>query len=180
MGYRVLRAAAMAICLVAAGCSGGSTASSEGARASYAVEPDGNKLILSVYEYGGMTWSYYLYWWSHEPEFSLCGDGRVIVSCSPDVSKPPVLPCVNETHVSPDEIQRIIAAADKTGLLADGTYDADSVTDQTTTVFETTVGGYQHKVQAYALEKSASKQGQVDRGRTAGAHGLSGQPRETG
>jgi hypothetical protein len=141
----------MATVVVAAACSGGQPGAQH--RGPYALDTAGDKRILVIYSYGGMEASDHP-WVHSEAEFSLYGDGRVILSCAPaDGSYPPLLPCLNETHVSPSEIQQIVADADAAGLLTDAGLDIDDnfVTDEDTTVFETTVGGSTHKVEAYAL-----------------------------
>jgi hypothetical protein len=137
--------AALAIAVVASGCSAGQHTGP------YAVETSGRERLLTIYAYGGMTASDYQ-WTPQEAQFSLYGDGRVILSCARDESSPSLLPCLNETHVSPDEIQRIVAAADKAGLLTDAKFDDYLWTDDETTVFRTTVGGASHRVEAYALD----------------------------
>ena len=136
--------AALAVAMVAIGCSAGQQSGP------YALETAGNKLVLTIYAYGGMTASNYQ-WAPQEARFSLYGNGRVLQSCLRDESNPSLLPCLNETHVSPDEIQRIVTAADKAGLLSDAAFDDYLWTDDETTVFKTTVGGSTHKVEAYGL-----------------------------
>lgn len=157
MEHRRRASGALAVLLIAGACSGGHP---QERSSGYDVAAGGNKLILSISTFGGMTRAYYN-WTFEEPLFSLYRDGRVILRCDQaDVEVPTVLPCVNETQVSPDEVQRIVAAADAAGLLSDGTFDADLITDGSTTVFQTTVGGSTHKVEAYFLETEARSRDQ--------------------
>jgi hypothetical protein len=152
-------AVTLAAIVVAGGCSAGQQAGPAGQQAGsvaqhagpYDVDTAADKLIVTIHAYGGMEQSDYS-WAPPEAQFSLYGDGRVILSCaSADKSSPPLLPCLHETQISPNEIQMVVAAADKSGLLSDAKYDDYFVTDLDTTVFETTVGGTTHTVEAYAL-----------------------------
>ena len=138
----------LAIGLVATGCSVGQHSGP------YDVATAGNKLVLTIYTYGGLAASNYDQWASSESQFSLYGDGRVILNCAAYQMHPDVLPCLDEIHVSPDEIQRIVVAADTAGLLSDASFDDYLWTDDETTVFKTTVGGTTHTVEAYALDPS--------------------------
>lgn len=140
--------AVLAVAVVASGCSAGRQSQHGGP---YHVETSGNKLLLTIYAHGGMAASNYA-WAPQEAQFSLYGDGRVIQNCAPAQTNPSLLPCLNEAHVSPDEIQRIVTAADEAGLLADAAFDDYLWTDDETTVFRTTVDGSTHKVEAYALD----------------------------
>ena len=143
--------AAAAICLVGTGCSGGHLDQQSGP---YAVETGGDSVILSISAFGGLDNAYHP-WRSIPPMFSLYGDGRVILSCPPSYKyAPAVMTCLNEARVSPDEIQRLMAAADQAGLLTDGALAGPQITDWDTTVFKTRVGGKSHRVEAYALDAS--------------------------
>ena len=143
--------AALMVALVATGCSGRQESQGNQHHGPYELETSGNERLLIVYAYGGMTAANYR-WAPEEAAFSLYGDGLVIQGCSLDESNPSLLPCLNEAHVSPDEIQRIISAADEAGLLSDRKFDDYLWTDDQTTVFGTTVGGSTHWVEAYALD----------------------------
>ena len=142
--------AALALAVIAIGCSGGQESRRDLHHGPYSLETSGNKLLLTIYAYGGMTAASYQ-WAPREAQFSMYGDGRVLQNCSADESNPSLLPCLNETHVSPAEIQRIITAAGEAGLLTDAAFDDYLWTDDDTTVFATTVGGSSHRVEAYAL-----------------------------
>ena len=137
--------AVLAVALVAIGCSAGREDQRNEHRGPYDLETSGSERLLIIYAYGGMTASNYQ-WAPQEATFSLYGDGRVIQSCSRDEISPSLLPCLNEAHVSPDEIQRIISAADNAGLLFDRKFDDYLWTDDETTVFGTIVGESTHWV----------------------------------
>jgi hypothetical protein len=142
--------AVLAIAVIAGGCSVGQPSWHSGP---YRVESASDKLLLTIYTYGGMTAAMYS-WAPQEAQFSLYGDGRVIQKCESAQAHqmyPLVVPCLNESHVSPDDIQRIVAAADDAGLMSDAAYDDYLWTDDETTVFRTTADGTTHRVEAYAL-----------------------------
>jgi len=142
--------AALALAVVAVGCSAGQEGRQDRHHGPYDVDPSGRERVLTIHAYGGMTAANYQ-WAPREAQFLLYGDGRVLQSCTRDESSPSLLPCLSETHVSPDEIQLIVAAADKAGLMSDREFDDYLVTDADTTVFDLTVGGSTHRVQAYGL-----------------------------
>jgi len=93
------------------------------------------------------------YFLAHLPEFSLFGDGRVVVPGPLDTIYPaPLLPNLLESRLTPLEMQKVVGAADRAGLLGpDAAFQVDGVADAPTTVFTTTVGGVTHRVSAYAL-----------------------------
>ncbi len=161
------RISILAICLVAGACaspapSGSmptpragspSPAQSSGPSSTpkYAVEIGPDKLILRIADEGGFVPAGYQL--TRLPEFALCGDGSVIVAGPLDATYPRLLlPDLRLLHVSPAEIQSILAAADEAGLLGpDASYDVGGVADAGTSVFTTTVAGVTHVVSAYAL-----------------------------
>ena len=147
------------ISLMAAACVGGTggsagTSNSSGASAiptTYSVETGSDKLIMSLTEGGGnVPISYRL---THMPEFALYGDGRIIVQGPViEIYPAPLLPNLRVLHVTPDEIQKVLAAADAAGLLGpDARFDATGVYDLDSSVFITTVAGRTHRISAYAL-----------------------------
>jgi hypothetical protein len=84
------------------------------------------------------------------PTLVVYGDGRVV---DPGYSES-LVPELYQYHVSPDEIQQILAAADEAGLLGPDAYYGASgihVYDVAYTTFITTVGGRVHEIGAYAL-----------------------------
>lgn len=155
----------LAICLMAGACAapatGGGTASPARSSAPrYAVESGPDKLILQLSEEGGFVAPGYQL--TRLPQLALYGDGRVIVAGQLDSIYPrPLLPNLRQLHVTPAEIQTILAAADAAGLLGpDANYGAAGVADASDSVFRTTVAGVTHVVSAYAL-------GMTDLGQTA-------------
>jgi hypothetical protein len=88
---------------------------------------------------------------SRLPEWTLFGDGRVMIPAS-YTGNIPVVPQLIVMRLGPPEIQKIVAAADKAGLLGpDASFDAVGIADAGTTVFTTVVGGRVHIISAYAL-----------------------------
>jgi hypothetical protein len=153
----------LAVPLLAAACAGSGTAGTNppslspsiqppsAAPTTYSIETGTNKLILQVREGGGFVApSSQL---TNMPTFALYGDGRVIVPGPVDAMYPaPLLPNLRVFHVTPAEIQKILAAADAGGLLgANANYDATGVADLGTTTFTTVVAGKVHTISAYAL-----------------------------
>ncbi len=143
------------ISLMAAGCVGGTGGSpSSGASAiptTYSVETGSDKLIMNLTEGGGnVPISYRL---THMPEFALYGDGRIVIQGPViEIYPAPLLPNLRALRVTPDEIQKVLAAADAAGLLGpDARFDATDVFDLGTSVFTTTVAGKTHRISAYAL-----------------------------
>lgn len=117
----------------------------------YAVETGADKLILRIADEGGFIAPGYLL--SRVPQFALYGDGRVIVPGPIDTIYPgPLAPNLRQLQVTPEEIQKIMAAADAASLLGpDASYVQPNVSDASTTVFTTTVAGSTHTIGAYAL-----------------------------
>ena len=107
--------------------------------------------VLKIESGGGLVPISFLL--THTPEFALYGDGRIIVTGPVDSSYPsPLLPNLRQMNVTPEETQRIVAAADGAGLLGpDARFDASNIFDAGTTTFTTTVAGKTHTISAYAL-----------------------------
>jgi hypothetical protein len=142
--------AILAIGLLTTACAG---PGSGGTTRHYAVETGPNTLIMRLYEGGGMVPESFRL--TNTPTFALYGDGRLIL-LAPDEPRssysPPLMPNLRELRVTPEEIQKILGAADEAGLIgADASFDQAEVTDMGTSVFTTTVDGTTHKVSAYAL-----------------------------
>lgn len=116
--------------------------------------------ILSISAFGGMPPPYPT---PDEPELTLFGDGLVIVNCSRYADVTPVLACLQQARLRPSEVQRVLAAADRAGLLGpDASFEKEYVTDQQTTRFETTVAGRVHTVEVYALGEEAQEDAEAD------------------
>jgi hypothetical protein len=119
----------------------------------YAVETGPNTLVMQLWEGGGMVPESFRL--TNTPTFALYGDGRLVLLAPDDRRSSysgPLMPNLRELRVTPSEIQKILGAADKAGLLgADASFDQAGVTDMGTSVFTTTVDGTTHTVSAYAL-----------------------------
>ena len=124
----------------------------------YAVETGADKSILRISDQGGFVPP--IYWLTRTPRFVLYGDGRAIVMGPVDSIYPgPLLPNIRQLHVTPADIQTILAAADAAGLLGrDATYMDADITDADTTVFATTVDNVTHVVRVYALDEATTSQ----------------------
>lgn len=157
--------ALLAAPLIAAGCGGaaasgtaGSPAASAGATpgttpsavAKYQVGTGADSLILQISNEGGFTSPAFQL--TRTPLFALYGDGRVIAPGPVDASMPsPLLPNLRQEHVTPAEIQEIVAAADAAGLLGpNANYGGPGMPDAPNTVFRTTVAGATHVINASA------------------------------
>jgi hypothetical protein len=140
----------LAIGLLATGCAGPGTG---GKPRNYVAATGATDLIMQLTEGGGMVpQTFHL---TNTPTFALYGDGRLVL-LAPDDHKysysTPLLPNLREVRVTPEEMQKILGAADDAGLLgADASYDQASVTDLGDSDFTTTVAGITHRVSAYAL-----------------------------
>jgi hypothetical protein len=141
----------LALPLLVSACAGASSAASPTPAATYAVGSGSGDLILRVDTGGGLVpVGYFL---NHLPEFSLYGDGRIVVPGPvAEIYPSPLLPDVRVMRVTPVEIQRIVAAADQAGLLGpNASYPGTGIYDAPTTIFTLTVAGVSHRIQAYAL-----------------------------
>ncbi len=161
-----------AICLLTAACTSAGATGSAGPGASgtpgsttppkYAVETAPDKLILRIATAGGFIAPGYLL--TSMPQFALYGDGRLIVPGPVvEIYPGPLLPNLLVMRVTPAEIQTILAAADKAGLLGpNASYLATGIADAGTTVFTTKVGGATHTISAYALMADAKADNVAD------------------
>jgi hypothetical protein len=115
------------------------------------VETGSDKLILRLSIDGGFVAPGFLL--TRMPIVALYGDGRVIVGGpTVEIYPGPLLPNLRQLHVTPAEIQRILAAADADGLLGlDASYMATNIADASTSTFTTIVDGKTHSIGAYAL-----------------------------
>jgi hypothetical protein len=119
--------------------------------ANYQVPTGPNDLVMRIETAGGLVPPGYLL--TALPSWALYGDGRIIVP-GPRIQSDPyqLLPDLRVMRVTPEEIQKIVAAADEAGLLGPDTrYDATGIMDAGTTVFTTVVDGTVHRISAYAL-----------------------------
>jgi hypothetical protein len=137
--------------LLAAGCTGSGGAGSSNTPEHYDVGTGSGDLILQVTTGGGlMPIEYSL---THMPDLALYGDGRIIVRGPQiEIYPGPLLPNMRVIRVTPDEIHKIVAAADDAGLLGpDANFNATDIFDGPSTTFITIVGGKTHTIGAYAL-----------------------------
>lgn len=113
--------------------------------------PGADQLVLRIDTDGGFVAPGFIL--THLPEFSLYGDGRIVVPGPQiEIYPAPALPSLVEMRVSEAGIQRILGAAGATGLLGpDRHYDAVGIADAGTTTFTLISGGVRHTVSAYAL-----------------------------
>jgi hypothetical protein len=149
----------LAIPLIVAACTGSATGTGAG-DASGAPSPSGaphyqiatgsDNLILQISSEGGfISPSFQL---TRTPLLAMYGDGRVITPGAVDATLPgPLIPNLRQRHVTPAEIQKIVAAADAAGLLGpDANYGGPGMPDAPNTVFRTTVAGVTHLINASA------------------------------
>ncbi len=87
------------------------------------------------------------------PSFSLYRDGRVITTGPQiEIFPPPALPNLQQSTISEEGIEAVLAAADEAGLIGQNReYDNATVADATTAVFTVQAGGRVTTVSAYAL-----------------------------
>lgn len=122
----------------------------------YSVETGADKLLLRLSIDGGFVAPGFLL--TRMPIVALYGDGRVIVGGpTVEIYPGPLLPNLRQLHVTPAEIQRILAAADADGLLGpDASYMATNIADAGTSTFTTIVDGKTHSIGAYALSEAGT------------------------
>jgi hypothetical protein len=134
--------------------SGGDFSPSARANGHHTVTADPKTPILKITNSGGLAPPGYQL--TEVPIFALYGDGCVIVRGAVDAMYPgPLLPNLRELRVTPDDIQKILAAAETAGLLGpDASYEQPGIADAETVVFRTTAGGATHVVDAYALSEA--------------------------
>ena len=103
-------------------------------------------VVLRVSASGGMPSPYIGENYIHQPEFTLYGDGRIILG------SPGVLPDLRTTLVSETVIQNVLAAAREANLLQDVVdYGAPAITDQDTTTITINADGTTYVSAIYAL-----------------------------
>jgi hypothetical protein len=143
----------IAVGLLAAGCTAaGSTASPvTPSPAAYAYDHSPSALVLRSNTGGGLVpIDFFL---NHVPQFSLYGDGTIVVPGQVDSIYPaPLLPNLRTIHLTDAEVGRLLAAADNAGLLGpDASLTVEGIFDAPTTTFTAVVAGVTHTVSAYAL-----------------------------
>lgn len=166
-GYLTLTVFSLLLVACSAGPGAGSAAPSPAATAAppsasppapagidHPTGPD--QLVLRIDTDGGFVAPGFIL--THIPEFSLYGDGRIVMP-GPQIAiyPAPALPSLVEMQVSEAGIQRILEAASAAGLLGpDLHYQAIGIADAGTTTFTLVSGGARHTVSAYALGIDAS------------------------
>ena len=123
------------------------------------AHPTGSdQVVLRVTDGGGFVPVEYNL--TSTPEFTLYGNGRVIVSGPVIAIYPgPALPNLQTTIIPEEAVSSILSAAQEAGLLQNGIdYGQPSITDVSTTTFVVNVGGktYQSDVYALGMEAGAS------------------------
>ncbi len=118
-----------------------------------------DQVVLRVTNGGGLVPAEYNL--TATPEFSLYGDGRVIVSGPIDAIYPgPALPNLQTAVIPENAIQEILFAAQEGGLLQNGIdYGQPGIADGSTTTFVVSVGGRTYRSDAYALGMEAGAGG---------------------
>ena len=171
----------LGICVLVAACAGAGTATPSPAPATpsasptpsptpavspgYVVATGPDKLILRIATAGGFIRPDAAL--TALPEFALFGDGRVIVPGPiPTISPAPLLPSVLVMQITPAEIQKVVAAADKAGLLGPDTSYGPvrpvGIADTGSADFTTVVDGKVHRITAAALSPSGDVGGGSD------------------
>jgi hypothetical protein len=150
--------------LLLAGCvqGGGSTNPSATQAPYYNVATGQKDLVLRLDSGGGLVPMSYLL--THMPQLSLYGDGRIIVQGPMiEIYPQPLLPNLRIMRITPSEIQTILGAADRAGLLGrDASYSAGGIADAGTTFFTVTVNGVTHRISAYALMEGVEAENAAD------------------
>jgi hypothetical protein len=110
-----------------------------------------DEVILRVWTTGGFAPVEWLV--ASFPEFSLMGDGTLVVAGAQiEIYPPPALPAMNQRHITEEGIQAILEAAEAAGLFElGGTYGNNCVADAATTYITLAAGGETHDISAYAL-----------------------------
>ena len=116
------------------------------------THPSGkNDVVLQVRTGGGFVPIEYDY--TNTPEFSLYGDGRVVITGPVIMIYPgPALPYLQTTIISEETVQAILSAAREAGLFsATFDYGQPGIADAPTTTFVLNAGGAGYRAQVYAL-----------------------------
>ncbi len=175
MRKRDLDAAAAALILLLAGCTGGGTHGSsmtpvETGPISHATGP--TDLVVRASSGGGLLPESLRL--AELPDVSIYGDGRVILLGSHATGpQDPLLPELIETRVTADAMDLVLAAARDGGALGpDRRYDLPGAYDLWTVAFVVTANGTTHRVSVYALgfdgEDRLAPPGEMDARRSLG------------
>jgi hypothetical protein len=118
---------------------------------SYDVPTGADEVVISAAYEGGFAPPGAIF--ARTPLALISGDGRALSTGPVTAIYPgPLLPNILERSITPDAVQRLVALADRLGLLADVTYPRnDQIADASDTVVDITVGGTTYHHQAYAL-----------------------------
>jgi len=147
----------LAVVLISAACGaanpgdGGGSTSTTDAGGSIAHPTGANEIVLQVTHGGGFVPVEYNL--TMVPQFSLYGDGRVIVSGPViEIYPPPALPNLQTTVISEESVQAILSAAREAGLF-DPTFDygQPGITDVGTTTIVINADGTTYRSDIYAL-----------------------------
>jgi hypothetical protein len=143
------------IAAVACGTGGGSgdgdTTSTTGAAGTISHPTGPDQIVMQVVTGGGFVPIEYNY--TLLPEFTLYGDGTVIVTGPTIAIYPgPALPNLQTTKVSEDVIQVLLSAAKEAGLFQNGVdYGSPGVADVPTTTIVINADGTTYRSEIYAL-----------------------------
>lgn len=160
LGRALLRAAALAAAalFLAAGLAacgsaspGGGVTTTTGSSGEITHPTGPNEVVLRVETGGGFVPVEYNL--TMVPEFTLYGDGRVIVTGPVIMIFPgPAMPNLQTTVVSQETVQSIQQAAREAGLFETGfDYGRPGITDVATTTFTVNAGGQTYRSDVYAL-----------------------------
>lgn len=156
--------ATVAACSAAGGASPTASASPAATESptqfGYATGP--RDLVLRLRHVGGFVPPSFHF--SQVPVVAVYGDGTVIVpGAIPAIYPGPAMPNLQMATISPEGMQRLLAAARDAGLLgADAHYDMGGVMDASTAEFTVIVDGITHTVSAYALDIAVEPQQGAD------------------
>jgi hypothetical protein len=152
----------LVIAAVVAACSSGATASPSPVTSPspspvpYPIDTSSSSLVLRVDTTGGFVGPGAML--ARVPEFSLYGDGHVVVPGGQMAIFPaPLLPAVAEARLTSAEVQQLLAAADAAGLLGpDGDFGGPGMPDAGRSVFTVTVAGRTHVISASTPSNATS------------------------
>ena len=117
----------------------------------YSHPTGADDVVVSYAELGGFTTREYAF--RQPPSVLIAGDGRLFSpGAQIEIYPGPLLPAVQVQPIAEADIQRILAAADEAGLLADVDYTTDTnIADATTAAVTISANGETWVHEAYAL-----------------------------
>ncbi len=138
-----------------------------------------NALVLRIKTSGGLVPPGYYF--GEVPDFSLYGDGRVIVTGPvPAIYPGPALPNLVQFTLDSRQMTDLLVSAEQAGLFGpDVHYDYPGLYDGSTTVFESHVNG-DHTISAYALGLGSEAPEGMSSDVVAGRHREAPRVRESG